>query len=191
MTRWETYAKQIRSLSGRLGFKHDSLDFLGYTVRLDSGDVYDQVRKTNVERPETLHKLLAQHSEARPVRRAGRLLRFADLPGGHAYKRAFLQRATLPIVRVFGENVEGLLRSAEALHGKRVVLGDSAVEIPVLPSVPLTYVLWKGDEELQPSASIFFDASASSYLPTEDLAVLAELTTKRLILVSERQKQKE
>lgn len=71
------------------------------------------------------------------------------------------------------------------MGGIRCQYGDVSAEIPALPMVPLTYILWKGDDELQSSVRIFFDASASNYLPTEDLAVLAELTTLRLTLVLE------
>jgi hypothetical protein len=52
------------------------------------------------------------------------------------------------------------------------------VEIPVL-EIPIVYILWR-TSEFPASATTLFDASASHYLPTEDLAVLAELTTIRL-----------
>jgi hypothetical protein len=41
------------------------------------------------------------------------------------------------------------------------------------------YIVWKADE-FSATASVLFDQSASEYLPTEDLAVLGELTTARL-----------
>jgi hypothetical protein len=72
-----------------------------------------------------------------------------------------------------------LVEAAKLLNGIKREYGDSSVEIPALPRIPLLYILWKNDE-FPASSSTLFDASASYYLPTEDLAVLAELTTVRL-----------
>jgi len=38
--------------------------------------------------------------------------------------------------------------------------------------VPITFVLWRGDEEIPPSGNVLFDASIPSYLPVEDIAVV-------------------
>ena len=51
----------------------------------------------------------------------------------------------------------------------------------VLPRVPLLFVLNPADEEFPAEARVFYDASAPSFLPTEDLEALAELAAHRLI----------
>jgi len=124
--------------------------------------------------------LLAHYSKAEPVERTGILVGFRDLPGGYAYEGAFLRRAVFPVAEMFGSDPEALVKAAKVLNGIRLSHGDASVELPALPKVPLTYILWRGNDEFQPSASVLFDASASNYLPTEDLAVLAELATLRL-----------
>jgi len=58
-------------------------------------------------------------------------------------------------------------------------LGDAAAEVCALESVPIIYILWAAGE-FAASATVLFDESASSFLPTEDLEVLGELTTYRL-----------
>ena len=58
--------------------------------------------------------------------------------------------------------------------------GDASVEIMALKGIPLTYVVW-GAEDFPASASLLFDETASHYLPTEDLAVLGEVTSIRLM----------
>jgi len=176
---WRIYANDIRGLSGRLGFERN-LRFLGYSVELDSGNVFDEILGSYVRDVETLHTLLVHYSKAEPVERAGELLKFKDLPGGYAYDEAFVQRAVSPVAQMFGRNPETLMKAAEVLGGVRLHFDDISVEISALPKIPITYVLWKGDDEFEPSVSVFFDASASHYLPTEDLAVLGELTTQRL-----------
>jgi hypothetical protein len=60
-------------------------------------------------------------------------------------------------------------------------MGDAAVSLPALPRVPIAIVLWAGDEEFAPSASIVFDASVAGYLDAEAVTVLAELATRRMI----------
>ena len=180
----------MRSLGGRLGFGKGSLGFLGYVVDLDSGDIYDKVKDALVNEPESLYLLLAHYSVAEPVESAGKLVVFRDLPGGYAYENAFVERAILPVGRVFSDRIKDFVAAAEALGGVKRQYGDVSVEIPALPRVPLTYVLWRGDEEFESSANILFDASAGSYLPTEDLAVLGELTTVRLIDVLECKKKR-
>jgi len=54
------------------------------------------------------------------------------------------------------------------------------VKIYALPLVPIHAVLWSTDSEFPPSANILFDSSVSSYLSTEQTAMLGELTSARL-----------
>jgi hypothetical protein len=92
----EDECQRLKHLVGR-----SHLELLGYVVDLESGEVYDWLRKTsddaNVEF-EVLQVLLAHYSKAEPVERASKLARFADLPGGRAHEGAFLQRAVRPIL---------------------------------------------------------------------------------------------
>ena len=45
----------------------------------------------------------------------------------------------------------------------------------------MAVVIYEGDEEFSASANVLFDAAASNYLPTEDLAVLGGVLASRLI----------
>jgi hypothetical protein len=47
--------------------------------------------------------------------------------------------------------------------------------------VPLQYVLWEGDEEFPLSVQLLFDASVDHYLSLEDIVVLGQVTTGRVI----------
>jgi hypothetical protein len=179
LEKWNLYETQIRTLSGRLGFRRNTLEFLGYMIKLESGKVYDEIRDSRVRNPETLFVLLAHYSQAKPTDIVHRLIKFRDLPGGYAYEAAFTKRAVSPIAEIFNDKPEVLVEAAKLLNGTKREYGDSSVEIPALPRVPLLYILWKNDE-FPASATTLFDTSASYYLPTEDLAVLAELTTARL-----------
>lgn len=158
------------------------LEVLGYVVNLDSGRIVDSLRGNgDVARVEfeVLHVLLKHYANSEPVERNGTLVKFADLPGGYAYEKAFLQRAVLPVAEAFGEKPERLVESAERLRGRVLTFGDCSVEIAALPRLPLTIIVWRRSE-FPAQASVLYDQTANQYLPTEDLAVLGELTTARL-----------
>jgi hypothetical protein len=59
--------------------------------------------------------------------------------------------------------------------------GDVSVTIPAFSRVPITIVVWKGDEEFPPSASILFDDTVLDYLSAEDINVLCQTVTWRLV----------
>jgi hypothetical protein len=124
--------------------------------------------------------LLYHYSSVNPIAQTGTLVKYKDIPGGYAYEDAFTKRAIKPIAEVFGQKLKELLLVANQLGGTKLVFGDASFDIPTLKGIPLTFILW-GKEEFPASANILYDASASSYLPTEDLAVLGELSTLRLI----------
>ena len=158
------------------------LEFLGFVVPLDSGKVVDSLRGNgDVGKMEfgVLQVLLKHYAKSEPVERAGRLVKFADLPGGYAYEKAFLQRAVQPVAEAFGDEPDKLVECVERLGGHALTFGDCSVEVPALPHLPLTIIVWRRSE-FPTQANILYDQTANNYLPTEDLAVLGELTTVRI-----------
>jgi hypothetical protein len=108
---------------------------------------------------------------------AGEWISYRHLPGGDIYFVPFQQRAVHPFLRSFGHRPEDFSRAAAALGGYKGPAGGISMIIPVMPRVPLCFVLWPGDDELPPSANILFDAQAASYLHTEDYAHLPAIVT--------------
>jgi hypothetical protein len=156
-------------------------DFLGFTLDLDKSTVIDNFGRTLSEWTlQILTTLLRHYSKANPICPTGTLVKYKAIPGGYAYEEAFTKRAIEPIAEIFGEKLRESLKAATLLGGNSLTFGDVSFEIQALKGIPLTYILW-GREEFPASASILYDASASSYLPTEDLAVLGELSSLRLI----------
>lgn len=107
------------------------------------------------------------------AREAGQFISYKELPGGGIYIQPFTNRAIRPMAQFFGEQPERILDIGKRLGGVPVKLGDAAVTLMAFPKVPITLVLWAGDEEFPASGNILFDRSASEFLPTEDYAVLA------------------
>jgi hypothetical protein len=156
--------------------------FLGFSLDLNTAQVSDLLSSSvdvSKSGAEVLTILLSHYSQAKQAPTTGKLTKFKDLPGGYAYEGAFIHRTIEPVEEAFGEKPTRLIEAAKALGGKSLNLGDASVEVPALEGVPITYILWASGE-FEASATVLFDESASSFLPTEDLAVLGELTTYRL-----------
>ncbi len=101
---------------------------------------------------------------------------FKELPSGSIYIGPFTNRAIKPLVAIFANETEKLVESAMRLGGWKENIGDVSVTVPVLPKIPITFVLWEGDDEFPPSGNVLFDVSAHSHLYTEDYALLPGLT---------------
>ncbi|GAW92076.1 DUF3786 domain-containing protein [Calderihabitans maritimus] len=114
-----------------------------------------------------------------PIR--NRWLSFMELPGGPHHYAPFRQEAINPISQTFGDRLELFRQVALSLDGKATDMGDAGYILPVLPGLPLAYILWQGDEEFPPNANILFDYSASTYLPTATLYVLGINTTLKML----------
>lgn len=98
---------------------------------------------------------------------------FRELPGGNIYVGPFTNRTIRPMVGRFGRSVHELAPAAESLGGRPEQLGHAAASVDVLPRIRVAFVVWEGDEEVQPSGQILFDQCAPDYLDTEDLVVAA------------------
>jgi len=124
-----------------------------------------------------LHYLLT--ADGTPL--AADWIAFRSLPGGLGYDTAFQGRANLRLARVFGSKLHAFEAAGRSTGGERLTFGDASFSFRVLPRVWLAVVLHLADEEFPASANVLFDAAASHYLPTEDLAVLGGILAGRLI----------
>jgi hypothetical protein len=124
-----------------------------------------------------LHYLV--HASGEPL--SGTTIDFRQVPEGSFYWSAFVSRAKKPLLETFGHDLELYLQVASTLGGEPQPLGDAAARFWAFPMVPVTHVLWRGDEEFPPEANILFDATIPRYLPTEDIAALAGASVYRLM----------
>lgn len=106
----------------------------------------------------------------------GKLISFKEIPEGAGYFPTFYKRAIKPLVASFGSEPHRLVEMARLLGGDKADYGDAAATLNALPRVPLTLVLWRGDEEFPPEGNIMFDHTISDYLPTEDIIYLCQST---------------
>ena len=124
-----------------------------------------------------LHYLISEGT--RPP--TGRYVAYRELNGSGFYEAAFNKRAVNPLIKRFGADPERLIAAGVSCGGSAAGMGDAAVTLAPLPHVPVTYVIWRGDDEIGPGGTILFDQTASGWLPAEDLSVLASLGVYRMI----------
>ena len=127
-----------------------------------------------------LHYLLS----AKGTSITNKLIAFKELSGGGNYFRTFSKRAIEPLVEHFGEQPHVLIDTAGKLGGHTVAYGDVAVTVNAFSRVPVTIVLWQGDEEFPAQGDILFDAAISDYLSTYDVTVLCESIIWKLVKFS-------
>ncbi len=128
-------------------------------------------------------KLLILHylTSAKGIPLSDKLVTYRELPEGANYFPTFYQRVVKPLLDHFGKEPHRLIDVAGKLGGYKVDYGDVAVTINAFSRVPITIVLWKGDDEFAPEGNILFDSTISDYLPTEDISVLCETIAWRLV----------
>jgi hypothetical protein len=112
---------------------------------------------------------------------AARLKHFREFKDGHFYEPAFNRRTKDVLVSVFGTDPSPMIRAAQKLNGRVLESGDAGVELPYFPYVPITCIVWKGDEEFPPEASVLFDETAGLFLSAEDMAVAGQMAVLELL----------
>jgi len=110
-----------------------------------------------------------------------KMIAYKELPQGANYFPTFSKRAIKPLIDYFGKQPHRLIDVAKKLGGRKVDYGDVAVTINAFNYVPITLVLWQGDEEFAPAGNVLFDSTISDYLSTEDINVLCETITWKLV----------
>lgn len=158
------------------------LDYLNQNYRISLPEVAISLSDSAEEVP-LKDKILLLHYliQARGTPLADKSIAYKELPEGVGYFRTFHKRAIKPLVDHFGRQPTKLIEAAKELGGHKADYGDVAVTINAFKRVPITFVLWRGDEEFPPDGSILFDATVSDYLSIEDINVLCERIAWKLV----------
>jgi hypothetical protein len=157
--------------------------FLGAEYRVEIHPLTD-IRKVNSSEEVSIpDKILIAHYllGAAGRKSTGKLITFRQIPDGHFYFEAFQRRARDPFANFFGNNERLFVKCAEMMGAVPVEIGDFGMDFPVFPHIHVQLVLWLGDEEFPPDATILFDESIQRILPVEDIAVMSGSLVYRLI----------
>ena len=157
-------------------------EYLNQSYRITLPDIEISLMDSE-EKVALRDKILILHylTLAKGTPAANKIITYKDLPEGANYFPTFSKRAIKPLLAHFGKEPRRLVDAAEKLGGHKVDYGDVAVTIDAFSRVPITLVLWQGDDELVPEGSILFNSTISDYLSTEDINVLCEIITWKLV----------
>ncbi len=103
------------------------------------------------------------------------------LVGGQFFFRGHHSLPTEKLTKAFGEDPKRLLNAAETLNASVCDFGDASLRVQILPRLPLTVMIWGGDEEFEARSSILFDETAASQMPLDALLMAVELAVKAMI----------
>ena len=159
-----------------------TLEYLSRTYQVTFPDIKVSLPDSDEEVP-IKDKVLILHylTLAKGTPLTGDLITFKELPEGSSYFPTFVKRTIKPILNHFGDEPGLLMGIAERLGGHKADYGDVAVTVNAFSHVPVTLVLWRGDEEFAPEGSVLFDSTISDYLQTEDITVLCESIVWQLV----------
>jgi hypothetical protein len=128
-------------------------------------------------------KILILHyfTQAKGTPLTGKQIPFRDLPGGLVYYPTFIKRTIEPISEFFGKDPALLVCVGKMLGTRPGATGDASLIIDAFARVPINVILWQGDDELKAEVNILFDGNILDYLTSEDVTIVCETITWRLI----------
>jgi len=112
---------------------------------------------------------------------SGRLVSGTQLKAGGFFFRGTHGLELDALVNAFGNKPEQFKNTGLSLGGKSLELGDASFQLPVLPRVPIVYVLWAADEEFSARLSVLFDSTADSHMHLDTLRTAVTTANKFLL----------
>jgi hypothetical protein len=151
-----------------------------YLVTVPSGEISPEDKKENVPIKDQI-LILHYLTQATGAPFTNKLITYGQIEGGKFYCPVFVKRNLEPILSCFGDRPELLVDVTQKFGGKRSNYGDASVSIDAFPMARIFIIIWKGDEEVPHGGNILFDGNIRHYLASEDVCVLTEILTWKLI----------
>jgi hypothetical protein len=104
-----------------------------------------------------------------------------DLKGGSTFFRGPHRLQVEGLEAGYGRDPEGFLRAGQRLGGSEVLYGDKGFSLDVFPKIPLTYILWRGDEEFSSRVTVLFDSTIEVHFPLDIIWCMVSETSRRLL----------
>ncbi|MCM8758598.1 MAG: DUF3786 domain-containing protein [Candidatus Omnitrophica bacterium] len=125
--------------------------------------------------------ILRYLSNCNDVLETGNLISFSELEAGNIYKPSIEARIYQPIISRFGSDVGDFLRKTALLGAQHAGIGEFSVKLKVFPKVFIYIIVYPADEEFPASCQILFDSSIKQIFDTEDIVVMCEEITEKIV----------
>jgi len=104
---------------------------------------------------------------AKNIPLSSRMISPASLSGGEIFQRGTHVLPLDKIATKYANDIESFYKMGQELGGQQLEHGDASLRLHPFPRVPVTFILWKGDEEFPARADMFFDSTCEQHLPTD------------------------
>jgi len=104
-----------------------------------------------------------------------------DLPGGVTFFQGPHALSLQPIAQVYGDNPQAFEDRGLQFNARPALFGDRSLRFLPFPNIPVTYVLWRADEEFPASASVVFDKSITGWFQLDMVFNLVRCLTARIV----------
>lgn len=104
-----------------------------------------------------------------------------DFPGGVTFFQGPHALYVAPIVELYGSEPEAFAARCSELGAHPAVYGDKSMRFYPFPTIPVTYVLWRADDEFPASVSILFDQSITRWFEFDMVFTLVWVLTERIV----------
>ncbi len=113
--------------------------------------------------------LLWYLAEAKDIPLSGKLMRPDNLKGGYLFSQG---THILPLDRIsakYEKNIEGFLSRGNSFGSEVSGYGDASIQLSPFPRIPVTLILWEGDDEFPSRADLLFDSTSEFQMPIDIL----------------------
>ena len=157
-----------------------------YVVDIPDRKIYSYLEDSDQKPATFLEELciLAYLINSKEIPLANKLVKGETLSGGQFFFRGVHKLPTEKLEKAFGEHPQTLLEVSEQFNAEKCEFGDASILLYIFPRLPLTIVIWRGDEEFEARASILFDQTAGSHMPLDALLASVNLAVDALITAS-------
>ncbi len=113
---------------------------------------------------------------AKDIAATGELVRPDNLKGGHLFSKGTHVLPLNELAEKYNDDIEGFYLRGESLNAEKHSYGDAAIQLMPVPKIPVTLILWRGDDEFPPRAGLLFDSTSEFQVPIDILWSIAMMS---------------
>lgn len=124
---------------------------------------------------------LSYISGAKDIPLSGNLINPRQLKGGQMFVQGSHMLPLDRIVVRYSHDAKAFIQRGISLGGEELAYEDISLRLSPFPRVPVTFIIWKGNEEFPGRAEILFDVTCSEHLSTDILWATAMMSIMMML----------